>query len=77
MMSQWLQFGPYTACRVFDTFSHEICSTHVGNATARFIRCTSYSFPVEAESAQQSHLPLAAIFCPLARPENNEVRVHF
>ncbi|KAF4074319.1 hypothetical protein AMELA_G00238050 [Ameiurus melas] len=43
-----------------------------GNATARFIRCTTYSFPVEAQSAQQSHLPLAAIFCPLARPENEE-----
>ncbi|XP_060739125.1 protein transport protein Sec24C [Tachysurus vachellii] len=43
-----------------------------GNATARFIRCTSYSFPVEAQSAQQSHLPLGAIFCPLARPENEE-----
>ncbi|KAB5528624.1 hypothetical protein PHYPO_G00142370 [Pangasianodon hypophthalmus] len=43
-----------------------------GNATARFIRCTSYSFPVEPQSAQQSHLPLSAIFCPLARPENEE-----
>ncbi|XP_053336461.1 protein transport protein Sec24C [Clarias gariepinus] len=43
-----------------------------GNATARFIRCTSYNFPIEAQSAQQSHLPLAAILCPLARPENKE-----
>ncbi|XP_058230725.1 protein transport protein Sec24C isoform X1 [Hemibagrus wyckioides] len=43
-----------------------------GNATARFIRCTSYSFPIEAQSAQQSHLPLGAILCPLARPENEE-----
>ncbi|KAI5613062.1 protein transport protein Sec24C [Silurus asotus] len=43
-----------------------------GNATARFVRCTSYSFPVKAQSAQQSHLPLAAIFCPLARLENGE-----
>ncbi|TSN86039.1 Protein transport protein Sec24C [Bagarius yarrelli] len=43
-----------------------------GNATSRFIRCTSYSFPIEAQSAQQSHLPLAAIFCPLARPQNKE-----
>ncbi|XP_060763294.1 protein transport protein Sec24C isoform X2 [Neoarius graeffei] len=46
-----------------------------GNATARFIRCTSYSFPVEAQSAQQSHLPLAAIFCPMARPEIKEIPV--
>ncbi|KAF5905633.1 protein transport protein Sec24C-like, partial [Clarias magur] len=43
-----------------------------GNATARFIRCTSYNFPIDAQSAQQSHLPLAAILCPLARPENDE-----
>ncbi|XP_036454947.1 protein transport protein Sec24C [Colossoma macropomum] len=43
-----------------------------GNATARFVRCTSYSVPVEAQSAQQSRLPLAAIFCPLAKPENQE-----
>ncbi|RXN31236.1 transport Sec24C-like protein [Labeo rohita] len=43
-----------------------------GNATARFIRCTSYSFPVEAQSAQKSHLPLGAIVCPLARPEKGE-----
>ncbi|KTG32671.1 hypothetical protein cypCar_00004020, partial [Cyprinus carpio] len=43
-----------------------------GNATPRFIRCTSYSFPVEAQSAQKSHLPLGAIVCPLARPEKGE-----
>ncbi|KAF4112809.1 protein transport protein Sec24C isoform X1 [Onychostoma macrolepis] len=43
-----------------------------GNATPRFIRCTSYSFLVEAQSAQKSHLPLGAIVCPLARPEKGE-----
>lgn len=43
-----------------------------GNARPRFIRCTSYSFPVEAQSAQKSHLPLGAIVCPLARPEKGE-----
>ncbi|XP_067295337.1 protein transport protein Sec24C [Pseudorasbora parva] len=42
-----------------------------GNATPNFIRCTSYSFPVEAQSAQKSHLPLGAIVCPLARGEHN------
>ncbi|KAI2664854.1 Protein transport protein Sec24C [Labeo rohita] len=47
-----------------------------GNATARFIRCTSYSFPVEAQSAQKSHLPLGAIVCPLARPEKGEGCAH-
>ncbi|XP_022523251.2 protein transport protein Sec24C isoform X1 [Astyanax mexicanus] len=46
-----------------------------GNATARFVRCTTYSFPDEAQSAQQCHLPLAAIFCPLARLENEEQTV--
>ncbi|XP_026878990.2 protein transport protein Sec24C [Electrophorus electricus] len=46
-----------------------------GNATARFVRCTSYSFPAEAQSAQQSHVPLAAIFCPLARLEDGECAV--
>ncbi|XP_043096776.1 protein transport protein Sec24C [Puntigrus tetrazona] len=43
-----------------------------GTGTPRFVRCTSYSFPVEAQSAQKSHLPLGAIVCPLARPENGE-----
>ncbi|KAG1958215.1 protein transport protein Sec24C [Pimephales promelas] len=43
-----------------------------GNATSRFIRCTSYSFPVEAQSAQKSHLPLGAIVCPLASPERGQ-----
>ncbi|KTF82573.1 hypothetical protein cypCar_00013614, partial [Cyprinus carpio] len=42
------------------------------SATARFICCTSYSFPVEARSAQKSHLPLGAIVCTLARPEKGK-----
>ncbi|XP_066511342.1 protein transport protein Sec24C-like isoform X1 [Hoplias malabaricus] len=46
-----------------------------GNATARYVRCTSYSFPVEQQLAQQSHLPLGAILCPLAKPENQEQSV--
>ncbi|XP_051969938.1 protein transport protein Sec24C [Xyrauchen texanus] len=46
-----------------------------GNTTSRFVRFTSYSFPVEAQSAQKSHLPLGAIVCPLARPERGECAV--
>ncbi|XP_059407126.1 protein transport protein Sec24C isoform X2 [Carassius carassius] len=46
-----------------------------GNATARFIRCTSYSFPVDPQSAQKSRLPLGAVVCPLARPEKGEREV--
>ncbi|KAJ8386022.1 hypothetical protein AAFF_G00178430 [Aldrovandia affinis] len=38
-----------------------------GNASPRFIRCTSYSFPTEGIIAQQSHVPLGAIVTPLAR----------
>ncbi|KAG7480811.1 hypothetical protein MATL_G00060150 [Megalops atlanticus] len=43
-----------------------------GNASPRFIRCTSYSFPTEGTTAQQSHLPLGAIVTPLARLEKGE-----
>ncbi|XP_076852265.1 protein transport protein Sec24C-like isoform X2 [Brachyhypopomus gauderio] len=46
-----------------------------GSATARFIRCTCYCFPAEAQSAQQSHVPLAAVVCPLARQESGERQV--
>ncbi|XP_073716463.1 protein transport protein Sec24C [Misgurnus anguillicaudatus] len=46
-----------------------------GNATARFLRCTSYIFPVDAQSAQKSHLPLGATLCPLATPERGELAV--
>ncbi|XP_028850910.1 protein transport protein Sec24C isoform X2 [Denticeps clupeoides] len=38
-----------------------------GNASPRFIRCTSYCFPCEGQVAQQGHLPLAAIVTPLAQ----------
>ncbi|KAG5280553.1 hypothetical protein AALO_G00061360 [Alosa alosa] len=43
-----------------------------GNASPRFIRCTTYSFPSEAQSAQQSHLPLGAILAPLAKQHKAE-----
>ncbi|XP_035236344.1 LOW QUALITY PROTEIN: protein transport protein Sec24C [Anguilla anguilla] len=43
-----------------------------GNASPRFIRCTSYSFPSEGTTAQLSHLPLGAVLTPLARLEKGE-----
>ncbi|KAI7813287.1 putative protein transport protein Sec24C [Triplophysa rosa] len=43
-----------------------------GNATPHFIRCTTYSFPVDVQSAQKSHLPLGATVHPLAVPERGE-----
>ncbi|XP_018618000.2 protein transport protein Sec24C [Scleropages formosus] len=43
-----------------------------GNASPRFVRCTSYSFPCEGLAAQQSHVPLGAIVTPLARLEEGE-----
>ena len=44
-----------------------------GNASPRFIRCTTYTFPSEAQSAQHSHLPLGAILTPLAQQHKAEV----
>ncbi|XP_069037867.1 protein transport protein Sec24C isoform X1 [Lepisosteus oculatus] len=38
-----------------------------GNASPRFIRCTSYSFPCDGGAAQRCHLPLGAVVTPLAR----------
>ncbi|KAI1900929.1 hypothetical protein AGOR_G00054890 [Albula goreensis] len=43
-----------------------------GNASPRFIRCTTYSFPSEGMTAQQSHLPLGAIVTPFAKLEKGE-----
>ncbi|XP_032825044.1 protein transport protein Sec24C isoform X1 [Petromyzon marinus] len=37
-----------------------------GNASPRFIRCTSYNLPCTSEMAKQSQVPLAAIIKPLA-----------
>ncbi|XP_031426585.1 protein transport protein Sec24C isoform X2 [Clupea harengus] len=46
-----------------------------GNASPRFIRCTTYTFPSEAQSAQHSHLPLGAILTPLAQQHKAECPV--
>ncbi|KAG9346191.1 hypothetical protein JZ751_008014 [Albula glossodonta] len=37
-----------------------------GNASPRFIRCTSYNMPCTSDMAKQSHVPLAAVIKPLA-----------
>uniref|UniRef100_A0A8C6JM81 Uncharacterized protein n=1 Tax=Melopsittacus undulatus TaxID=13146 RepID=A0A8C6JM81_MELUD len=42
-----------------------------GNASPRYIRCTSYNIPCTSDMAKQSQVPLAAVIKPLAtlRPE--------
>lgn len=37
-----------------------------GNASPRYIRCTSYNFPATSDMAKQSQVPLAAVIKPLA-----------
>ncbi|KAM6442109.1 protein transport protein Sec24C isoform 2-T4 [Liasis olivaceus] len=37
-----------------------------GNASPRFIRCTSYNIPCTSDMAKQSQVPLAAVIKPLA-----------
>ncbi|XP_018080912.1 protein transport protein Sec24C isoform X3 [Xenopus laevis] len=44
-----------------------------GNASPRYIRCTSYNFPVSSDMAKQSQVPLAAIIKPLATLPPDEV----
>ncbi|XP_053559569.1 protein transport protein Sec24D [Bombina bombina] len=47
-----------------------------GNASPRYIRCTSYCFPTSADMAKQSHIPLAAIIKPLAVIPDNETPLY-
>ncbi|XP_058864455.1 protein transport protein Sec24C-like isoform X3 [Acipenser ruthenus] len=54
-----------------------LSSTHCtvqdrGNASPRFLRCTSYSFPSSPQAALLSQLPLAAIVQPFARLARGE-----
>jgi len=44
-----------------------------GNASPRFMRCTSYSLPCTAELAKQCQVPLASIIKPFANLPKNEV----
>ncbi|KAM4703410.1 protein transport protein Sec24C isoform 2-T2 [Rhinophrynus dorsalis] len=37
-----------------------------GNASPRYVRCTSYNFPASSDMAKQSQVPLAAVIKPLA-----------
>lgn len=38
-----------------------------GNASPRYIRCTSYNIPCTSDMAKQAQVPLAAVIKPLAR----------
>lgn len=46
-----------------------------GNASPRYIRCTTYCFPCTADMAKQAQIPLAAVITPFATVPSNEVRV--
>ncbi|XP_028284623.1 protein transport protein Sec24D isoform X1 [Parambassis ranga] len=43
-----------------------------GNASPRFMRCTTYSLPCTADLAKQCHVPLASIIKPFANLPANE-----
>ncbi|XP_073452777.1 protein transport protein Sec24C isoform X1 [Aquarana catesbeiana] len=43
-----------------------------GNASPRYIRCTSYNFPASSDMAKQSQVPLAAVIKPLATLPSDE-----
>ncbi|XP_074084414.1 protein transport protein Sec24D isoform X3 [Macrotis lagotis] len=47
-----------------------------GNASPRYIRCTTYCFPTTSDMAKQSQLPLAAIIKPFATVPPNEVPLY-
>ncbi|XP_012928342.1 protein transport protein Sec24C isoform X6 [Heterocephalus glaber] len=43
-----------------------------GNASPRYIRCTSYNIPCTSDMAKQAQVPLAAVIKPLARLPQEE-----
>uniref|UniRef100_A0A672MJQ7 Protein transport protein Sec24D-like n=1 Tax=Sinocyclocheilus grahami TaxID=75366 RepID=A0A672MJQ7_SINGR len=47
-----------------------------GNASPRFMRCTTYSFPSTADLAKQCKVPLAAIIKPFATVPKNETPLY-
>ncbi|XP_040887320.1 protein transport protein Sec24D [Toxotes jaculatrix] len=47
-----------------------------GNASPRFIRCTTYSLPCTADLAKQCHVPLASIIKPFASLPKNETPLY-
>lgn len=44
-----------------------------GHASPRYVRCTSYCFPVTSDMAKQARIPLAAVIQPFAAVPPNEV----
>ncbi|XP_030047656.1 protein transport protein Sec24D [Microcaecilia unicolor] len=47
-----------------------------GNASPRYIRCTTYCFPSSTDMAKQAQIPLAAIIKPFAVIPSNETPLH-
>ncbi|CAB1345193.1 unnamed protein product, partial [Coregonus sp. 'balchen'] len=47
-----------------------------GNASPRFMRCTTYSFPSTADLAKQCQVPLATIIKPFATVPKNETPMY-
>uniref|UniRef100_A0A3B5L1S1 SEC24 homolog D, COPII coat complex component n=1 Tax=Xiphophorus couchianus TaxID=32473 RepID=A0A3B5L1S1_9TELE len=47
-----------------------------GNASPRFIRCTTYSLPCTAELAKQCQVPLASVIKPFAKLPKNETPLY-
>ncbi|KAG9346882.1 hypothetical protein JZ751_005809 [Albula glossodonta] len=47
-----------------------------GNASPRFMRCTTYSFPCTSDLAKQCQVPLATIIKPLATIPKNEAPLY-
>lgn len=45
-----------------------------GHASPRYLRCTTYCFPVTSDMARQARIPLAAVIQPFAALPPNEVR---
>ncbi|XP_008844262.1 protein transport protein Sec24D isoform X2 [Nannospalax galili] len=47
-----------------------------GNASPRYIRCTTYCFPCSSDTAKQAQIPLAAVIKPFAAVPSNETPLY-
>ncbi|XP_039735435.1 protein transport protein Sec24D, partial [Pteropus medius] len=47
-----------------------------GNASPRYIRCTTYCFPCTSDMAKQAQIPLAAVITPFATIPSNETPLY-
>nr|XP_031547330.1 protein transport protein Sec24D isoform X3 [Vicugna pacos] len=47
-----------------------------GNASPRYIRCTTYCFPCTSDMAKQAQIPLAAVIKPFATIPSNETPLY-